>query len=121
MFKFKSIYSESGSFTCNMATYIFANGCFKTEKKELAEFLRGNANFIEIKEKEEAEKKPEIDNKPEEEIKEECIPEEQENYGPEEILELEDLKAKAIAMGIKPHHKAGFKKIMELISNSKGK
>lgn len=49
MFKFKSIYTESGSFTFNSANYLFTNGVYETEEQKIAEFLRNNPNFAEIK------------------------------------------------------------------------
>jgi len=94
MFKFNSIYSQTGSFTINFTPYTFINGIFETEEKEVAVFLRQNANFIE-----------EVEVK---EVKEKVI-----------VPELEELKAVAIALGLKPHHKAGIEKLKELIAGAK--
>lgn len=49
MFKFKNLYSSDSQFSFKDSTYMCSNFMFQTEDKDLAEFLRNNSNFSEIK------------------------------------------------------------------------
>ena len=85
MFKFKSIYSQTGSFSIGHTPHTLVNGSIETEDKNLAEFLRANANFIEIVEEK------------------------------EESSELEELKAKATELEIPFGVNIGIKTLKERI------
>lgn len=82
MYKFRAVFSQSGRFTFNDNQYNFSESFFETSNKELADFLRKNNNFQEIKEEKE---------------------------------DIEELREKAIEMGLEPHHAAGKKKLLEMI------
>jgi len=110
MFKFKSIYTQSGCFTYNFANYIFANGSFETEDEGIAEFLRTNANFSETKgeEPEEIIASVEVENLDEvQEIKE------------VKESELDKLKKEALNLNLKFPPNIGASKLQEKIDLAK--